>query len=87
MATGSKVDTKHSTEGTEHVADPNIITSETLSSNEYAPAYYAQKWWRRPISQIILVSFVCFMCPGELAVVVQNRCTKCGGIGQVCSMP
>lgn len=43
--------------------DAQIITAE-LPDGEYAPEYYAQKWFRKPIFQIVLVSFVCFMCPG-----------------------
>jgi hypothetical protein len=53
-------------------ASHKVITAETLSKDEYAPAFYDQPWWRRPISQIVLVSFVCFMCPGKYLIILST---------------
>lgn len=56
-------------------AGPQVLTAEALTKEEYAPAYYEQAWYKKPISQIILVSFVCFMCPGESKMRLQG-CRK-----------
>lgn len=46
-----------------------VITGETPAKGDFAPEYYEQPWYKRPIVQVILVSFVCFMCPGTFSVV------------------
>ncbi|KAK9898637.1 MFS general substrate transporter [Cystobasidium minutum MCA 4210] len=64
MSTPNKSDSKLPADGPDFTPAHNVITAETLQKGEYSEAYYAQRWYKRPIAQIILVSFVCFMCPG-----------------------
>ncbi|CAD6579541.1 MAG: hypothetical protein CYPHOPRED_000904 [Cyphobasidiales sp. Tagirdzhanova-0007] len=47
-----------------NIGSAEVINAETPSRDEYAASYLAQPWYKKPIMQIILVSFVCFTCPG-----------------------